>query len=466
MKLEGRFLLLAGAASLFAASTASAQVCVDPAGGGCMTTIQAGVDVATAGQTIAVAPATYSETVDIPAGKDGLVINASGALLDNPSSENGIRILSNDVTIRGLSIRNGNVGIVVGNDILVYPSGTVLTGLSLRATGSDSVRLHGADETTVSGCRFDSCGGDCLDALEGDDANGADGTVVTKNTFRICDAGCVNVDGDDAVVTGNKMSQSEDDAGIEIDGDRALVEKNKVSLSQGGIVVIGALPVVTKNKVDRMGDNDGIEVECLDDCDGAVVLSNKVSRTIDDANGIYLYTEAAGLVAEKNSVSGASDDGIEVAGIGVTLTGNKVKSAGGDNYEHCYEIGGQGHVVTGNSAEACASDGFHVSGFDIAVSGNTAEGNFGDGFDFDDYYYEGDPLVGIVVSGNTARNNIGNGFAAETGFTVAPGLTLTGNTSSGNRDDLCADLIGGSLTDGGGNSFTVAGAPPCEVDHD
>src|SRR3990167_6003211 len=68
-----------------AAGPARAQVCVTPAGGGCQLTIQAGVDVATAGQTIDVAPDTYSEFVEIPAGKDGLVINASGAVLDNPT---------------------------------------------------------------------------------------------------------------------------------------------------------------------------------------------------------------------------------------------------------------------------------------------------------------------------------------------------------------------------------------------
>lgn len=448
---------------LVPAAMAGAQVCVDPAGGGCQLTIQAGVDVATAGQTVTLAAGTYSETVEIPAGKDGLVISASGAVLDNPTSEDGITILSNDVTIRGLALRNGNTGITVGDDAVSFPSGTVLTGLDFNAVYESCVMLFGVDDTTISGSSFTSCGEVGVRAERGSLDTGSNGTLITKNRFRICGNGCVNVDGDGIVVSGNKVSQSEDDPGILVEGDDARVEKNSLIAVAGGVAVFGARPVVVKNKVSVYSSSAAFEVDCLGDCTGALVSTNKATSGADDEDGFSLYADAAGMVVSKNSTRNAPDDGFDIGGVGITVTGNKSTSSGGDAYQHGFYIEGEGHIVTGNTASGNANDGFNLTGIDHQLTGNTASGNFGDGFDCHDYSND---LTGVVLASNTASDNIGQGFVV-TMFGINPiDVTLTGNTSTGNLVAFCEGYADSDATDGGGNSFTIAGAPLCAVDHD
>lgn len=451
---------------LASAGPARAQVCVNPAGGGCQLTIQAGVDVATAGQTIDVAPDTYSEFVEIPPGKDGLVIEASGVVLDNPTGSDGISIQSNDVTLRGLELRNADRGILIGDTTLVFPSGTRLSGLTMLSMLDECILLNGADDTIITGSTFTSCGREAIAAFEGDDLGGSDGLVVTKNRFRICDDGCVDVEGDDVVVTGNKVAQSEDDPGIEVIGDNARVEKNTLVEVSGGIRVEGAAPVVVKNKVSIYSDDDAYDVECTSACASALVTSNKATNGVDDVGGFALDATEAGMVVSKNSSVRAADYGFEVTGFGITLTGNKASSSGGDIDESGFFVWGSDHVLTGNTSTLSGNDGFSVRGSGHSLAGNTASENSGDGFDVDDF--DGDEPVpsGIVLSGNTATDNVGMGYNVATTQTDPIGLTLTGNSASDNRGAYCESIDTGTVTDGGGNSFTVAGAPACEVDHD
>ena len=448
------------------ADPARAQVCVNPAGGGCQLTIQAGVDVATAGQTIDVAPDTYSEFVEIPPGKDGLVIEASGVVLDNPTGVDGISIQSNDVTLRGLEIRNGDRGILIGDTTLVFPSGTTLSGLTLISPSEECILLSGADDTTITGSSFVSCGYEAIAAFEGDDLGGSDGLVVTKSRFRVCGDGCVEVEGDDAVVTGNKIAQAEDEQGIVVTGDNARVEKNTLTAVSGGIFVEGASPIVVKNKVSIYSDYNAYEITCTGACTSALVTSNKATNGVDDVGGFTVEATEAGMVVSKNSSLRAADYGFEVLGVGIILTGNKVSSSGGDIDESGFFVWGADHVLTGNTSTLSGNDGFSVRGSGHSLTGNTASENSGDGFDVDDFRGEEPVPSGIVLSGNTAIDNVGVGYNVATTQNDPIGLTLTGNGSSGNRDDYCASIDTGTVTDGGGNSFAVAGAPACEVDHD
>src|SRR6185503_12373856 len=73
-----------GIATLLAASAATshaATLCVNPAGTGpCRSTIQAAVNAAEPGDVVTIFPGTYFESVDVPGGKDGLLISGTSAL--------------------------------------------------------------------------------------------------------------------------------------------------------------------------------------------------------------------------------------------------------------------------------------------------------------------------------------------------------------------------------------------------
>lgn len=95
-------------------------------------TIQAAVDAAGPNDTIVVAAGTYVEVVTIPAGKNGLTIEAiNGATL-----EGAVRIDSDGVTIDGLAIKGGDS--ILGQNTAVYvrASDVTLTGLTVDGTGS------------------------------------------------------------------------------------------------------------------------------------------------------------------------------------------------------------------------------------------------------------------------------------------------------------------------------------------
>jgi len=346
--------------------------------------------------------------------------------------------------------------------VLVHPSGTVLTGLTFNAIRQDCVLLQGADDTVITGNTFTSCGAKGIAGSIGGDAEGTDGAVVTKNRFRICSDGCIEIFGDDAVVSSNKISQSEDSPGIFIHGAAARVEKNSLTAVSGGVLVIGDHPVVVKNKVSVYTSGSAFEVYCTASCADALVDGNKAANGVDDGPAFAIASSASGMVVSRNSTRNAANEGFNLGGTGISVTGNTSTASGGDNYEGGFEIDGDGHVITGNTATGNADDGFRVTGTGHQLTGNVATGNFGDGFELND---DGTSLTGIVVSTNTARDNTGEGFSVvgDSGNPIS--VTLTGNTSTGNRVPFCDDTPDGDPTDGSGNSFTVAGAPACEVDH-
>ena len=457
-----RIILVLSSAILFVGvGSAHAQVCVDPAGGGCSTTIQAGIDAATAGQTVTVAAATYEEAVTIPVGKDGLTISAKRAVLDNPSLLDGIVILSNNVTISGLTIRNGQNGIIIGEESVTDVSGIVLTKMTFEAQNDYGILMSGSDSLTVEKCSFFSCGSACIRSGDYNEPDDSDNVTIVKNRFDICDSNCVNLLGDSNVAIGNRCVSGEDGECITIEGNNAVVEKNKGSYTDGLVRVSGENPRVVKNKI-RYSGSTAIRVNCTGNCAaGAIVDSNSVREAPDSGSGFRVSADAPGMIVSNNTSVGAANRGFDISGVGIVVRDNVAFASGGDTSVDGFHVEGADHSLTNNVAVESADDGFSLLYADnITLEGNLAQANFGDGFSL------GDSSENVVLENNTAVNNLGEGFELFSPDVPDPvSATLTGNTSTGNRTPFCVSILAGGPVDGGGNSFTVPGAPACEVNH-
>ena len=233
-KLFARAAMLLAALTIASASHA-ATICVSDTAASCEATIADAIAAADAGDTISLRTGVYFENVTVPAALDGLRITGpSTAILDPgddgvaavPNTGDGITINANDVTVQGITIRNGE------DDHIVL-------GLNVTGTTVSGVRSINADDDFVSS-----------------DATGNDDTTVRGCAVHAPDGGALDVDGDGVTVSGNHIANTSSDA-VEIDGDDALVERNVLIAVENG---------------------DAVNI----DGDNAEVVNNRISATDDD----------------------------------------------------------------------------------------------------------------------------------------------------------------------------------------
>lgn len=459
----------ATAAVLFAAAGAAqaATICVNPNNASCEDTIQGAVDAAVANDTISVAPGVYFENVNIPAGKDGLTIRGGrSAILDpgddgvaaTPNTGEGITIGSNDVTIQGITIRNGN------DDQIELADGVTGTTVSMvRSVNSESDFVSsddgGNDDTTIIRCEIFAPDGSAADisgngfefssnvvrhtSNEGVDVSGDD-AVIERNTFIGIENGdAIETDGNNTEIVRNTI-RGVDEAGIDADGDDALVSNNRLSGTRDGIEVSGQNPVVTKNRLTgTVGDSESIDISCFTDCSTAVVSKNRTSDIGDDTEGYDISASAPGMVIEKNQTTNGIDTGFDLSIDGATVSRNRVRGTGGDG-EECFDIDGDDNTVSGNSAEHCMGNGFWVRGDSNTLERNRVRRAAEDGFTV------ATTSTSTTLTRNRSSRNGLTGYRIEDGGTPATDTTLTNNHGSGSRYDLCDE---GVNTTRSGNHF-------------
>jgi parallel beta-helix repeat protein len=468
-----RLMIAAAAAALvFAAAPSQAQICVNPSKSSCESTIQAGVDAANAGETVQIQNGTYFENVDVPAGKDGLILRGGkGAILDpddrfecsatptacvadadcpaletcsvNVGTGPGLTINSNSVVVRGFTIRNGSSdGIFVAADV----TGTLVSGMTISGPDDDCIDLDsGNDNSIVEKSILEGCGGDGVESVggfpeslnvqvignsfsqigdDGADING-DGTIFEKNRCNNIDGHCAELNGDLVEVVNNRCEGCNDVATVV--GNDALVDRNRGSNLSGGIDLNGDDPIVTNNRIDGTS-GPGFDIVCTGtSCSGGLISKNRVSDSRDAGFQLDIGSlPPSTLVVENNTVTDVAGRGIDAECIfDVTLDKNKVDGTD-DGGGECFYICGDSNTLSNNSADNCAGDGFYIDEDVNTLDRNKVKNALRNGFSI-----WGDTNT---LTDNSATDTNGVGFAIETD---ADGTTLGGNKASKNRVAAC-----------------------------
>ncbi len=453
--MSARSVLPSALATLALLVLAPARAATIKVSSGVAADLQAAIDGAAAGDTIAVSGGPYVGNFTIPAGKDGLSIKGK-VVIDAHLGSVGFIVNSSGVTLSRLTIRHGS-GAGIHAPLGGPPSlaGITIDRCTFLDSGSEAIRLT-ADDALVSGCLADGCAGG-ID-ITGDRAivtkctilnDGDVGIAVSGNDAEVTSCTCtviedgmgIDISGTGAQVLKNRITNT-DDTGIEVDGANGLVSLNTLFCTLSyGIKTTGDQVEVSKNKV-TVTDDDGINVDGLD----VTVSANRVEQVPDDDEGIVV-TSAAGALIESNLVQYVAAIGYDLFVSTALIRKNTAIRCGAED-EAGFAISGNGNLAEANSAKDCEDTGFVLEGDANELAGNKATGCGDNGFDI-----SGLGSAGNVLDGNQATGNDGEGI--ENG---GAGTILRGNSCSKNLLDI-ANLTadGATIVDEGGNTFKTGG---------
>ncbi len=403
-------------------------------GDGGFSTIQSAVNAASAGDTILIAPGTYTEQVTVGSGLNGLTIEAADGAgtvtVDAPTAltQTAVSPVSGD-SIDALFTVNG------ANNVTV--SGITFNGLQY---GDDSHFAAGQTNPSLIGISYiDSTGGD-IDGVTVTGMRESDGGIGDQRNFGIYVANTDTLAGD--------VPTSAEAAGLNT---ITITGSTIANFQKAGIVVEYANATINDNQVTGVGEVDqaqnGIQV------DGSTgTVSNNTISNIDYSGSDYAATGILAFYNEALNIDGNSFTG--VAG------GNLLSPVG------VYVLDSTAGEIENNFATyvdngiAVLSDGFGA-GNDL-LGAWTIEGNAtgvvaasADGGD--SIYFDPDPT-------SAAASFVATGGANDVGdvFFVSPGAnTLTGGGGGGNTfvvlagSDLSSNPAIDTIDGGGPGNNTI-----------
>jgi len=234
-------------------------------------------------------------------------------------------------------------------------------------------------------------------------------------------------------VINNRSAHAPDSICLDVSGDRALVTGNKVDACYRGLVVAGENPEVTGNTVSRVHTDDGLSVGCFDGgtgataCEDGLVADNVVKSGGDDDETLNVDVGGglAGFEIRDNVARNGLGDGFEIFMDDGLIEGNVAKNSGAEE-EPGFEIDGGGNSIRGNTAIGNGGEGFDISGAGNEIRENVARDNNLNGF-----------LIGGDANAlvrNVALENLGDGFEND-----GTNTEVRRNESAGNEHVDCSN---------------------------
>jgi pectinesterase len=110
-------------------------------------TVQAAINAASAGDTIAIANGTYSGQVSVPSSKTGLIIQGAsntGTILTSGQNQTTVTVAATDVTINNIKLQNSYTGDTNTNHVLVVTAARCAVRSSYLNGRQDTLYAQGA----------------------------------------------------------------------------------------------------------------------------------------------------------------------------------------------------------------------------------------------------------------------------------------------------------------------------------
>ncbi len=434
---------------------------------------------------------------------DGFTINANGVTIKNLTIRHfnqGVLIFANNTTIQNVCfVEDGsNDGVVDADDGVNARNNIKVIKSQFRTGNGRPISIRGNDALVWQNqmLTFDNGGMDIF----GDRFQVKENTIKTSN-----DSECIETDGNDGLITGNSIEGCEPDCidqvgsnttisfntlkdclfdGIVADGDDNKIENNSIKqCGQDGVDTSGDRVRVALNTIEGMPAQSGNGIEY--DGDRPDIYKNTIIST--DKEGIDLFcfssggpSTCTGGSVKENTVRFAFDDadGMEIDGFNLRIEYNIIT----DTSESGLNYNGDFGTIYWNTIERAGTedrneDGFDISGNNNMITNNTARDNRFSGITNDsgsNNTYRGNlseknGMSGIriedgsdnIVDRNRTLNNNGEGI---NNSGTATSTDVTNNTSLGNRTDIC-NVPPGTISPFTGNVFVTGGtATPCVVE--
>ncbi|MEM9303173.1 MAG: right-handed parallel beta-helix repeat-containing protein [Pseudomonadota bacterium] len=479
-RLTFALLLLALALALAPMTGVAGELCVNPDGGGCETTIQAAIDLASEDDVI---------TVQLPADgrayREALVIQTPGITLRGAepvafgvnSAEDFDLLLDIDwvaerracppiqitacgtvadpascasdvITIDApnVSIEALTLGFAAASKSVLLMENADGARLDLNCSLSQSALLETdgqVDDTVISRNRVFAS--DRVNEIEGDR------TRVERNLWHNTDG--IKVTGEDVVFDLNAIFLMTDLNAIDVIGDNATVTNNSAqAYVDHGIRYAGIGATITGNVLDGATEAYGIRVRVQQDT-GLIPAPPSENVTIANNRVSNVNRSGIELLANNSSVTGNHVENVATAREVDDLLGNRqagIHVLGSDNViaENTVALSGDMGIKNGDEDEANSADNNRYENNVITQSALTGI-----------MVYSG---AGTIIRGNQFLDSSGEGFGATS---LATGIVLENNTLLGNRRDICSCapdvmLANNEFLTGGREQRCVVGVEP------